>query len=1648
MSSASILQSSGSHKNKKGGGGLVIRKVTFDEREEGEGIMRQIEMPSSDITWMTMRYGYTRGPSNKLDLRRLVFDDFGGGDLSHVVDSLPDNEVCFAVYNYGKGQQRELEKERLAKHAEAKKWSSVMQGSKHAGQRLLKAIWADWLLGMEIGMAAKESERLRSMAQELDFVSPPGRQSDFPMEQIQLLCSANDPLEKLLIQELEVDLEALLETEREEGHPSELLFRARLKVAQELENMVSAKRIGQEAEAAGKGSTKPRSASGAARRHSFSKGHSQSPDKVKMGTGGPRTGRSGSGPAKKGGSDKKEDGDKSVDSADRAKGGEGAGGGIDEEGEKKMGLSVFVGDDDLLDDEEAFQKQVEADAREMGLRMEKATMLMQRHARGWLARREQKRRGIKGWSLPQLAAARLKTILIVVWTPKAVPKEVCHAALFHIRYVVELLGKSSAVSDATVPHVVMKAAVREQLLGPAVAQVIAESYNLQGAEGAAGGVGGWQLTQDESEEDEDEDAEKPMFATYDEYISVVRRYNYLMQDKATQLLKDRRTGSSPRGERRREATRSGHGSHGMSATQAELYFEKHHYSELDARQGLKARTMYRGHKRAMEMSKQKVHQSKSEATTRGVRVGVELLDHAPEYRDIVFKHPPWWTLKFPAKWRGTSKDGMGTSADPDAEEERDEPWPKSSGAQSVDKAQKAQKAGSVAQLHYFRKERHLHTGLSSNAMKAVFSEKCREIGVHVLAEQEASFVSRSRKMFSFDPHSELPAVSIRDAGITPGAFSVLMNAICAEGVALSSLELSCNAIGDEGAACLADLLDRLPNLTSLDARSTSMGPRGQAGLFSAVASNTVLTCIDLGALGEAGRNVTGAEGALAIAQMLQVNSVLSSLSLSSNRISADQASEISRGLDQNICLRSLDLSDNDMRDIGTTAVSSSGSCKFLKVLSLAHNAITDKGMRAVVSLLETPDIYLENLNISGNVISAESATSIGITMCRNTSVTTLALDGNKLRADGGKGLSESLVWRIVEEKDPFGRVLDSTLFYPQSLVRLKLSRNELGNEGATRVASMLAQNTTLLMLDLSHNSITDAGASAMGDALSKNSSVENLTLAYNNIGDRGMIHLATALDDNNSLSHLNIEGNKFSVGGSRALIRYLPVASNLTDLRIDSNDVNYDHFEMITGIVGKHRKAFEGGVKTRLQVEINRLEEIVANAEPLAAKLAAEKRLLYRSTMEVDETKLKRMQDKRERSQVVQKANASKRALNYRSQQAEEGIADAEAALEQAQKDRAHALYDLDWRKEQGILQRDRLRRTLTTQLRTIHDENEDDKRWTKNLTEETLAVVERAILVKAEWRQSMVRMTEFLGHNADIPGMNVQSNFFMAQELVDEAMSRKADDGLLLKDHELKAILINLQKSDKKSMRIDLQKIGKRFGKLNINLTSALKEAKEHAEMQQIDAEEEAAEEAKAAAVKEERASKRHQIRKSLVSLDFDSDDDDDESEGEENVVENLQPIVLAGRAFFEAPSLKQLSDETEEGAVQTLKKKKSRKSGRRASVAKRRLSAVVASMSTLMKLKETSTSLNDRSVVDDPYNIIVSSTKSPKSSKILTKKKTLKSRQSVLEPDARFSSLKPTGSKESVSSRKTDSSPMPMLTMGKSRTSEKNKQLPESQE
>src|SRR3989338_6644607 len=91
-----------------------------------------------------------------------------------------------------------------------------------------------------------------------------------------------------------------------------------------------------------------------------------------------------------------------------------------------------------------------------------------------------------------------------------------------------------------------------------------------------------------------------------------------------------------------------------------------------------------------------------------------------------------------------------------------------------------------------------------------------------------------------------------------------------------------------------------------------------------------------------------------------------------------------------------------------------------------------------------------------------------------------------------------------------------------TLTSLNLSSNQLGDEGAGRLAEALAFNSTLTNLNLKSNNVGDKGASRLAEALATNSSLTSLNLMNNWVGDEGAGRLAEALAINSALTTLNL----------------------------------------------------------------------------------------------------------------------------------------------------------------------------------------------------------------------------------------------------------------------------------------------------------------------------------------------------------------------------------------------------------------------------------------------------------------------------------------------------------------------------------------------
>ncbi|XP_068753267.1 protein NLRC3-like [Montipora capricornis] len=376
---------------------------------------------------------------------------------------------------------------------------------------------------------------------------------------------------------------------------------------------------------------------------------------------------------------------------------------------------------------------------------------------------------------------------------------------------------------------------------------------------------------------------------------------------------------------------------------------------------------------------------------------------------------------------------------------------------------------------------------------------------------------------------------------------------------LTTLHLSHNSIGAEGATSLSQALAVNTSLTTLNLSGNSIDAEGATSLSQALAINTSLTTLTLFG------NSIGAEGATSLARALAVNTSLTTLNLSDNSIGDEGAASLSQALAVNTSLTTLHLYGTSISAEGATSLSQALAVNTsLTTLNLSDNFLGDEGAASLSQALAV-NTSLTTLHLYGTSISAEGATSLSQALAVNTSLTTLNLSVNSIGAEGATSLSQALaVNTSLTTLDLSGNSiigaegatsLSQALTVNTSLTTLNFYENSIGDEGATSLSQALAVNTSVTTLDLSYNSIGDEGATSLSWGLAVNTSLSTLYLSYNSIGDKGSTSLSLALSVNTSLSTLLLSYNSIGDEGATSLSRGLAVNTSLSSLYLSYNSI-------------------------------------------------------------------------------------------------------------------------------------------------------------------------------------------------------------------------------------------------------------------------------------------------------------------------------------------------------------------------------------------------------------------------------------------------------------------------------------------------------------
>ena len=289
----------------------------------------------------------------------------------------------------------------------------------------------------------------------------------------------------------------------------------------------------------------------------------------------------------------------------------------------------------------------------------------------------------------------------------------------------------------------------------------------------------------------------------------------------------------------------------------------------------------------------------------------------------------------------------------------------------------------------------------------------------------------------------LEHIELTNCSIGPVETQHLAQALCVN----TSVDLSDNPLGDEGAKALAEMLGGNgaessgtvnTTLEHVDLGHCSIGPVGAQHLAQALCVNTSVKTLKLS------DNPLDDEGAKALAEMLggngaessgTVNNTLEHVHLSRCRMGPVGAQHLAHALRLNTSVKTLKLFNNPLGDEGAKALAE----------MLGGNGAESSG---------TVNNTLEHVHLSRCRMGPVGAQHLAHALRLNTSVKTLKLFNNPLGDEGAKALAEMLGGNGAEGSGTVNTALE----------HVDLINCSIGPVGAQHLAQALCVNTSVKTL--------------------------------------------------------------------------------------------------------------------------------------------------------------------------------------------------------------------------------------------------------------------------------------------------------------------------------------------------------------------------------------------------------------------------------------------------------------------------------------------------------------------------------------------------------------------------------------------------------
>ena len=419
--------------------------------------------------------------------------------------------------------------------------------------------------------------------------------------------------------------------------------------------------------------------------------------------------------------------------------------------------------------------------------------------------------------------------------------------------------------------------------------------------------------------------------------------------------------------------------------------------------------------------------------------------------------------------------------------------------------------------------------LSNNDIEKLIKAKCKDLNLNLNEDMIFRFKNyclnkcKNRKM-------DL-------SGCYLGYYSSFVVAeILYSNTQIAILNLGNNNLGDDGIKIISNAIKDNRVLVSFNISSNSISHKGGKILFNNICCQKSIINLDISNSRGMNRNRLTSVGIQNIGKVLTENLYLEMLNLGGNSIKNEGLKYICNGLENNKTLLHLNITNNDIDKYGIEKYVLNIHSSKLISLDISSNNIMDEGIINLTdSLKNFPNIH--NLNISNCGIEFKGFHYLLMNLQNMKRIENLNVSKNKISSEKFELIKPFFLIFGVKHLDisncllgdKSGGVLGECLQLNESITKINISENKIGDNGFKFYIHLFKNNYYIKYFDASKNFISEITARDFIKNLKNNHTLTSLNLFDNQIkNDIGNVILEM-LTYNKTLLNINVNFNRIQL---------------------------------------------------------------------------------------------------------------------------------------------------------------------------------------------------------------------------------------------------------------------------------------------------------------------------------------------------------------------------------------------------------------------------------------------------------------------------------------------------------------------------------------